>query len=260
MIEIKYGEHFEVADIAGNTVHEARDKFKAEFEIPDKAKAKLNGKIVKAKMESKVVLNDDDNLTFAIVRSRMPFLIGAILLALAVTGGVFAYVFINATATIGISIYESNFADVTANDSFPADTFQTWGYYKGSIPTGTLFNIIPGQNYTNDLAVTVSLGNSDSLVKIYRMLSLQLCMTYMTDNSTVDINEDNTANDSTDWVVLSLDNGSVTMFPKGTANATAMTVRVKRGFYITQIHPFTGWPSPADTYASPQLFCEVAQR
>jgi hypothetical protein len=268
MIEVKYGEHFEVADIAGNTIHEAREKFKAEFEIPGKARAKLNGKTIKSGLEEKVVLNDDDNLTFAVVRSRVPFLVGAVLLALAVTGGVFAYGFINATTTLMASVYESNFADVSVNttgvNAMNAIGWKAWGYYKGSIPGGyDIFNVVPGDNYTGDLAVTVALGNADALVKIYRMLSLQLQMVYSDNTSeVVDINEssDNGTGDAEDWVVLSLDNGSVTMFPQGTSGARAMSVRIKRGFYITQIHPYypPGWPS--DASASPELFCEVAQR
>ena len=100
MVEIKYGDQFEVTDLAGQTVSEAREQFKAEFGIPDKAKAKLNGSKVKSSAEIDTVLNDDDKLTFAVSRSRMPYLVGALLLALAVTGGVFAFGFINATTTI----------------------------------------------------------------------------------------------------------------------------------------------------------------
>ena len=46
------------------------------------------------------VLNDDDKLTFAKSRSTGVYLIGALLLALAITGGVFAAGFINATTTL----------------------------------------------------------------------------------------------------------------------------------------------------------------
>ena len=45
MVEIRYSNSNEVADLAGQTVREARKQFKSEFSIPDKAKAKLNGRL-----------------------------------------------------------------------------------------------------------------------------------------------------------------------------------------------------------------------
>ena len=270
MIEIKYGEHFEVVDVAGNTIHEARDKFKAEFEIPDKARAKLNGKTIKSSLEPKIVLNDDDSLSFAVVRSRVPYLVGAILLALAITGGVFAFGFINAATTLTAVTYNSNFADVSVNTTgLGTISWNAWGYYKGSIDAtvydttylvnsfnGTpIFNIDTwDSHYPGDLVVTVSLGNADQLVKRYRALSLQLCM-LNSQNQTMDINQENGSDNATDWVMLTLDNGAVSMFPSGTPNGDNMTVRIKKGFYITQVFPGT-WQGDA----SPELFCEVAQR
>jgi hypothetical protein len=52
MIEIRYREQFDISDLAGQTVNEARNKFKTEFDIPDKAKAKLNGKFIKANLDT----------------------------------------------------------------------------------------------------------------------------------------------------------------------------------------------------------------
>jgi hypothetical protein len=253
MVEIKYGDQFEVTDLAGQTVCEAREQFKAEFGIPDKAKAKLNGSKVKSSAEIDTVLDDDDKLTFAVSRGKGAYLIGALLLALAVTGGVFAFGFINATTTIHVNVYESNFADVSENNTVFVAPFNTWGFYKGAIGTGSLFDVQPGINYTGDLAVTVSLGNADQMVKVYRAFSLQLDMIYSNNGTALDINESNAA-DSNDWVMLTLDNGSVSMFPKGVSGN--MTVRVKKGFYITQIHPFANWANAGNA----ELFCEVAQR
>jgi len=85
MVEIRYGDQYEITDLAGQTVGEAREQFKAEFGIPDKAQAKLNGSKVKTNTEIDTVLYDDDKLTFAVSRGKTPFLIGALLLALAVT-------------------------------------------------------------------------------------------------------------------------------------------------------------------------------
>ena len=40
MVEIKYGNQYEIIDLAGQTVSEAREQYASEFGIPEKAKAK----------------------------------------------------------------------------------------------------------------------------------------------------------------------------------------------------------------------------
>lgn len=258
MVEIKYDDQFEITNLAGQTVREAREQFKAEFGIPDKAQAKLNGSRVKASTEPDTVLNDDDKLTFAVSRGKGAYLIGALLLALAATGGVFAFGFINASTTLTGNIAESNFADVSVNVSGVSSlSWSGWGFYKGAITAASggtpIFTIDTATSgYTGDLVVTVSLGNADALVKRYRALSLQLTMN-AADGSILDINEDSIADVSTDWVMLTLDNGSASMYPGGTAGLSS--VRVKRGFFITHV-----WPGAWQGTGSPELFCEVAQR
>jgi hypothetical protein len=253
MVEIRYKDQFEVSELAGQTVAEAREQFKAEFGIPAKAQAKLNGSKVKSGAEMDTVLNDDDKLTFATSRGKGVFLIGALLLAMAITGGIFAAGFVNATVTLTATT-TTNFADVSANSS--GLTWSAFGFFKGTIGAGTLFNVNTATSgYTGDVVVTVSLGNADDLVKQYRALSLQLNM--VSSNGTdLDINNDNVGRDGDtgDWVMLTLDNGSVSMFPEGQTGGDAMTVRVKKGFFITHVAPFAGGS------ASPMLFCEVAQR
>jgi hypothetical protein len=180
--------------------------------------------------------------------------VGAALLALAVTGGVFAFGFINATTSLNATTIESNFADVTANATGSANvTWNAFGFFKGSIGgPNTIFNIAPAAGYTGDLVTTVTIGNADDLVKRYRVLNLQLEMVDEATQTVMDINESGTV-DANDWVMLSLDNGSVSLFTDGSA---PMSLRVKRGFYITHVHPFGGWQGSA----TPELFCEVAQR
>jgi hypothetical protein len=264
MVEIKFGEYSEIADLAGCTVSEARAQFSREFGIPEKAGAKLNGSKVKGNLEEDVVLNDDDKLTFAVSRGKGAYLVGALLLALAVTGGVFAYGFVNASTTLaGASISDTNFADVSTNSTGVGDvSWSGYGFFKGAISSsypdhssnGTpIFNIdCASSGYTGDLVVTVSLGNADQLAKVYRVMALKLSMA-SPDGSIIDINESGTA-DANDWVMLTLNNGEVSMFPEGAANVS--TVRVKSGFYIT--HVFSGgWAAGSKT---PDLFCEVAQR
>jgi molybdopterin converting factor small subunit len=248
MVEIKFGEQFEVSDLAGRTVSEAREQFKSEFGIPDKAKARLNGGKVKASAELDTVLNDDDRLTFAVSRGSGIYLIGALLLALAVTGGVFAFGWVNDTTDIDATISNYNFADVEESNNVTG--WSGHGNFKGDISAGTLFNVNPAPGYSGDLVVSVGLGNAADLSEQYRVLSLQLEMVYTANASVIDISAGNGA----EWVLLNLKNGSVDMFPENpTAN---MTIRVKDGFYITQAKGTGAWGGSAD----PELFCEVAQR
>jgi hypothetical protein len=253
MIEVKYRNHFELADMAGRTIDEVRAHFKGEFGIPDKAVAKLNGKKINSRMESEITLSSDDRLVFAAKSNRSAYMVCALLGALAVTGSAFAYGFINNTTSLNASISNSNYADVTTNASASNITWSAFGNFKGSIdgPNG-LFNVEPAANYNGDLVVTVTLGNADLLAKDYRVLALKLDMIDSAGN-VIDINESGTAN-SADWVMLTLDNGAVSMFPR--AVTSNMTVRVVSGFYITHVNPNGGFTGSA----SPDLFCEVAQR
>jgi len=267
MVEIRYGEQYEVADLAGQTVSEAREQFRDEFGIPDKARAKLNGSKVKGSTELDTVLNDDDKVSFAVAKTKAPFLVGALLLALAATGGVFAFGFINASTTItNATVVDSNFADVSVNSTgIGSISWTGYGFFKGAITSsfpnhstnGTpIFNIdTDTSGYTGDLVVTVSLGNADELAKVYRVLALKLAM-YNPNGTVMDINESGGAGvEASDWVMLTLGNGEASMFPAGTDNVS--TVRVKSGFYITHVRPFAGF-TPG--YEDPDLFCEVAQR
>jgi len=258
MVEIRYGDQYEIADLAGQTITEARERFQAGFGIPDKARAHLNGSKVRGGAEFDTVLNDDDRLSFTVAKSKGAYLVGALLLALALTGGVFAFGFINATTSLSGSIVESNFADVYVSPEASTLTWSGYGFYKGAIDAGTdgtgLFDIAPYTSYTGDLVVSVSIANADQLAKRYRVFALKLDLINATDGTTIDINEDNVADPNADWVLLTLNNGTVDMFPDGSVDN--MTIRVKNGFYITHIRPFGGWEGSA----SPDLICEIAQR
>jgi molybdopterin converting factor small subunit len=248
MVEIKYGDQYEVVDIAGQTVSEAREQFKAEFGIPDKAKAKLNGSKVRTGAEIDTVLNDEDKVTFAVPRSRTPFLIGALLLALAATGGVFAFGFLNANVTLSATTH-SDFASVTANtDSI---SFNVWGLLKGSIfANHDLFYVVKNPSWTGDLVITVTLGNVGELAKVYRGFGLELILV---DSNTDVVQSLGLSQDQV--VLLSLDYPSVNMFYSGASQN--VTVKVKNGFYVaTHIGP-SG--VPAGGSASPEIFCDVTQ-
>ncbi len=260
MVEIIYKDSHEVADLAGQSIAETREQFKAEFGIPDKANARLNGKKVKGNLETETCLKEDDTLTFSRSSSKGVFLLGALLLALAITGGVFAFGWINATTTLSAGQATNDFAAVSVNDSV-AVSWSPYGFYKGSISTSTngtsIFNVdTAASTYDGDLAVTVSFSNADTLAKCYRVLALKLMM-YDSSENILDINSDNATGylgDDDDYVLLTLGNGAVDLFPGGLADT--MTVRVKSGFYITHIYKGSAWTSGYQ----PDLFCEVAQR
>ena len=57
----------------------------------------------------------------------------------AITGGIFASGFINATTTLTASTYTTNFADVAANNTVPG--WNAWGFFKGSITGGDIFSV-----------------------------------------------------------------------------------------------------------------------
>jgi hypothetical protein len=260
MVEIRYGNNREAAELAGLTVEEAREQFRTGFGIPNKARAILNGGKVKRSLEIDTVLNDDDELAFAVPKHRGAYLVGATLLALAVTGGVFAYGFVNASTTLSATVAEYNFADVSVNTTgISSLTWSGYGFFKGGIPANASNNGTPIYNidtqssgYTGDLVVSVSIANGDQLAKRYRTLAMKIAMCYP-DGSLMDINESGAA-DANDWVMLTLNNGTVSMYTGGTANTT--TVRVLGGYYITHARPFAGWEGSA----SPELYCEVSQR
>ncbi len=191
---------------------------------------------------------------FFTVKGKGIFLLGALLLALAITGGVFAYGFINASTSFTVTAKTSDFANVARNTD-NAVAWTTYGRFRGDI-TGpvTLFNVDTSTStYAGDLVVTVSISNADQLSKVYRVLALKLEMVKVSDNSTIDINESGVGDD--DYVLLTLNNGSVDMFPGGASDNFG--VRLVSGFYITHIYQGAKWLTG---YEDPALFCEVAQR
>ena len=248
MIEIRYCDHYEIVNVAGQSISDVREQFKAEFDIPEKATAKLNGKKVKGKLEAETCLNDDDKLTFANAKGKGALLLGALLLALVITGGIFAYTYTTNTVTIALTSGAADFANVAANTS-DLPTWTTHGSFAGAISgPKPIFDIDTAtSNYTGDLVVSVAIANADQLVSDYRVLFLKLDIIDSSDN-VVDINLSGGV-DGSDFAMLTLANGWVDMFISGSADV--FTVRLKSGFYIT-----LPW-AQASGYEDPVLYCEV---
>jgi len=253
MVEIRYSDYYEVSDLAGQSVAEARECFKSEFGIPDKARAKVNGKKIKGDAEADVMLGADDKLAFAEEKGKAVFLVGALLLALAVTGSVFAFGYVTQTTTLTISSAGSDFASITENVT-TRPSISAYGLFKGSIGAGNLYNIdTTGSNYDGDLVATVAIANGDELVKVYRVMAMFIEVRDSV-GSIVDINADS-VNDTKDVALLTLNNGAVDLYIDGAVDT--FHVNLKSGFYVSQIYHAGNWGAGA---TSPILYCDIAQR
>ena len=239
MVEIRYGEHYEMADLAGRSIADAREQYKQEFGIPDKAQARLNSKGIGQKHEPVTALGDNDSLTFAEKSRKGLFFIGAILLALAITGGVFAYGATTATVTLGLTD-KADFASVTA---LAGPTWNVWGNYKGAVTAGDLFTITPETSWTGNMSVVLTIGNAHELVEAYRILVLA-----------IDVTDSGGASLSTTGTeYLTLASGEcIIEFDYDTD--TPYTVEILSGFYITHRG---GWTSGRE---DPLILAQVLQR
>ncbi len=253
MVEIRFGDQYETGDLAGQTVKEARKMFRAELGIPDKATVRLNGKKVNKVLEAETSIEDTDVISFARPRGKGAFMAGVLLLALAVTGGMFAYGYTTGSRTLNATAAGADFAGITANTS-QNPTWRPFGQFKGSIPAGTLFDVNTAtSNYTGDLVVTVSIANGDQLAKAYRVLNMFLELRDSHGNL-VDVNGDTVTN-TQDFALLTLGNGSVDLFITQT-QSDVYTIKVKNGYYVTHVWGNLGWAG----YENPILYAEVAQR
>ena len=256
MVEIRYGENYEVANLAGQSVAEAREQFKAEFGISGKARARINDNKVKGKMEAEVKLADNDKLSFTEARAgKGAFLVGALLLALSVTGGVFAYGLTTASTDFSsVTASGEDFAEVSSNTS-SAISWTPHGKFKGTTGGGTLFDVdTQTSGYNGKSTISVSIANGDELVSVYRTLAMFIKV-YGSHGDAVDINGDGNV-DSDDFALLTLSNGAVDLFLSANATGDYYTVKLDSGFYATNIKG-TGWVSG---YEQPLLYAEVAQR
>ena len=171
MVKVIYREYGQQADLAGKSVAEVRELYKSEFSIPDQAKASLNGKQLNRKLEPETKLGDEDKLSFEEKGGRGLVLFGALLLALAVTGGLFAYTYTSTSTTITVTLGSSDYADISANST---PDYTILGRTRGTIAAATLFNVDKNTSYSGDLEVNVYLSNVDELTKDYSFWMMRL--------------------------------------------------------------------------------------
>jgi len=240
MVEIRYGEQYEVADLGGDTVAKAREQYKSEFGIPDKTEARVNGKGIGKRHESRMQLGANDRVTFGKKSMKGLMLVGALLIAMVVTGGAFAY---TATSDVVTPVLTEGdeFASVTPLVPNPWKVFKN---YKGTMKAGDLFTVAPATDFTGDLSVIINLANGDVVVDAYRVLVMEI---QIMDSDAV-----------TPLVVdgpyyLTLSNGECNFSIDQSGFTAPYTVELVSGFYVSNRAHAVGAQKPT-------LLCDVVQK
>ena len=242
MVEIRYRDHYELADLAGKGVAEVREQYKPGFGIPDKAQARLNGKGIRRKHESKTRLNADDKLSFEEKSRKGLFFVGAMLLALVITGSLFARGATTATITLALAD-NPDFASVVAAGSPP--TWNVWGSYKGNVTAGNLFTITPEASFTGDMVAMLTLTNVADLIEAYRILIFEIEI-YDSAGTPAQVG-------TTEYLTLA--KGDMTSIEiDQTGYTPPYTVQIMSGSYMTHSG---GWPSGRE---DPTILCDVIQK
>lgn len=245
MVKVIYREHEQQADLAGKSVAEVRELFNSEFSIPDRAGASLNGKQLKRKLEPETKLGDEDKLSFEEKGGKGLVLFGALLLTLAITGGIFAYTATTDTIGIVVTAGTTDYAEVTANTT-PIDPYQIIGKIRGTIAPGNMFGVAGAPEYNGDVEVIVALTNVDEMMDDYSFWLVRLQFTDATGNTPQD-EEQSTQ-------ILSLTSPSAS-FAVTSGNFSPGYVYLKGGSYRALPASLWGGGDPAD----PLIYCEVVQ-
>jgi len=173
-------------------------------------------------------------------------LVMGLVVALLATGGVFAYTWTTATATIGATSVESDFATITAGANFTAPT--VFGKFTGTWPTGTLFTVDPAEGYTGDLVIKVYLVNTGELIRYYHHLNMAL---NLMDSAATPVIVD----EQGEIQVLNLQNAEVQFYWAHGTGTTPLKVELTGGSF--RLHH---WKTLAGGSVQPQIWCEVTQR
>lgn len=243
MVKIIYRDQNQEAELVGRSVAEVRNLYKYEFGIPGRAKAILNGKQLEKELEPEVKLSDEDQLCFEAQSRKGLVLLGAFLLALAVTGTMFVFTYTTRSQTITVTAATADFASITTNSTPTA--VNLLGSVRGAIGAATMFDITGDSNYNGDVEVIVSLINVDEMVEDYSFWSLRL--EYVDSSNT-------SADLEAITKVITLDSPS-TSFAVDSTNISGGTwyVRTPGGSY--RALPYSLGSSGND----PVIFCEVIQ-
>jgi len=242
MVEIRYGEHYDIADLGGETVAHAREQFSKEFEIPAKAEARINGKGISRRQESKIKLYCDDRLTFGQKSRKGLLLVGAILMALAASGGAFA--FTATTDTVDLTVTSNNeYASVAAATS-GTPGWEAFRNFKGSTGSGDLFVITPDASYNGDFSVICNIANGDTLTDVYRVLVLKIKIMDSNPTTPKIVGEES---------YLTLSNGECSFDVNQVGFVAPYNVELVSGFWVSNKNYTAGSQSPT-------ILCDIVQK
>ncbi|MFC1915936.1 hypothetical protein ACFLW4_04500 [Chloroflexota bacterium] len=172
------------------------------------------------------------------------YMVTALLLALAVTGGTFAYAYTSTTTALTVTDATEDFAQVTANMTVPSYT--VFGSYRGAIQAGNLFNVIPRTGYPGDVEVSVYLSNIDQLGTTYGLFLLRVELRNAA-GSKMDVEGITKC--------LSLSNGVVSFTADNLTAGTEYFIYTTGGIYRT----FPWAYLTSQTQYAPSLYAEVIQ-
>ncbi len=173
-------------------------------------------------------------------------LILGLIALLAVTGGVFAYTFTTATATIAVVAPTSDFAEVTAANVTGMEP-TVFGKFGGTWPSGTLYTIAPDPSYTGDLVIQAYLVNAGELLQWYQHLNMTLEFRDSTNTTMFD--------DQKIIQVLNLQNSSVTFTWTNGSGSANYTIELTGGGY--RLHPYK---TLTGVSVQPQQWLQITQR
>lgn len=253
-VGISHEGYMEAGDLQGRTVAEIRELYQIKFSIPEKAVAVLNGRDLEHKKEDETLVNDCDELAFVVRgRSKLPLLVGALLLALVATGGIFAYTWTTASVTLS-GTAESDFAAIEPDGTPP--NFGTvmgkwWGSWTHSSPDGVLFTVTPNTNYNGDLLVKLYLTNAPQLSRAFQHLNLHV---ELLDSTYANLHTSYTGHT---FQLLTADNGVVTLDLQQNGNPPYYVYLVQSTWKTNPRSPLD-WTSGFSV--APSLYCEVTQR
>jgi hypothetical protein len=188
---------------------------------------------------------------------RKLYLMVALLVALAVAGGSFAYTATSGSISAEVTTGSSSFADITTTkpSGFPetdkygvAPNWTPVVNTAGGITPGRLYYIDP-KNYTGDLLVMLYLTNVGDLAKGYSYLNMGVNFYKADTGWTEETSRTGTAPDLTYYLTLS--NGYVTFILPAAGGWTKGVITIDNGAYYC----ISGTPA----YLMPRFYIDVRQ-
>jgi len=249
MVEIHYGDYVETADLAGQSLAQVRARYRDELGIPEKAKVRLNDRPLKPEQEPETVLVDNDKVRFVNKSRRGLLIVGAMLLAMAITGGTFAATALTASVTATVTP-ESDFIAVTTGNT---PSWTTFGKFVGRTgTTSEVFKLTPADGFSGDFVLILTLTNVDELSEVYQVLNMRFSAVSGSGGFT-------TVTSDPSEVVLSLQKPvaeiEVTGYDSGGDGSKYIDIKLNGGFY--KANKGGGWTSD---YEDPNIFAQVVQK